>query len=272
MTCMETPVAPIGCPLAFSPPDGLTGSRPFFSAMTLVDHLPAFAGLGQPHGLVLDHLGDGEAVMGLDQIEVVQRHAGTLPRFRPGPAGALESGGVAARQRQDIVDLWRARKPIARGASRRFPHRRSRGGGPVRHQRAVGTPERPRHQRVLVRQCVAEIEAQILPHLGIGIFDAVAVVLGRDPGQFRAPVAVALEVVLGDPPEDAGEAAFDLGLLVAVARRQQDIGDGGDRKRLIFSAPTTSAMRPRPHSTKSSAAWIAADPVAQAFSTWTDGV
>ena len=92
MTCMETPVAPIGCPLAFSPPEGLTGSRPFFSAMPS-DHLPAFAGFGKAHGLVLDHLGDGEAVMGFDQIEVVKRHAGILARLGPGPAGAFKAVG-----------------------------------------------------------------------------------------------------------------------------------------------------------------------------------
>ncbi len=35
---------------------------------------------------------------------------------------------------------------------------------------------------------------------------------------------------------------------------------------VIFSAPSTSAMRPRPLSMKSSAVWRAAEPVAQAFS------
>ena len=31
IACIDTPVAPIGWPFAFSPPDGLTGSRPSFA-------------------------------------------------------------------------------------------------------------------------------------------------------------------------------------------------------------------------------------------------
>ena len=41
---------------------------------------------------------------------------------------------------------------------------------------------------------------------------------------------------------------------------------------VIFSAPTTSAIRPRPDSMKSIAPCIAADPVAQAFSYRVAGV
>ena len=41
---------------------------------------------------------------------------------------------------------------------------------------------------------------------------------------------------------------------------------------VIFSAPTTNAMRPRPASMKFIAAWIAAEPVAQAFSSRVAGV
>ncbi len=41
---------------------------------------------------------------------------------------------------------------------------------------------------------------------------------------------------------------------------------------VIFSAPTTRTRRARPASIMSSAQWIAADPVAQAFSTRSAGL
>ena len=31
MTCIDTPVAPIGWPFDFNPPEGFTGSRPSFA-------------------------------------------------------------------------------------------------------------------------------------------------------------------------------------------------------------------------------------------------
>src|ERR671921_842976 len=42
MTCIDTPVAPTGCPFALSPPDGLIGRRPSFSVMPSV----GFRGVG----------------------------------------------------------------------------------------------------------------------------------------------------------------------------------------------------------------------------------
>ena len=60
----------------------------------------------------------------------------------------------------------------------------------------------------LSRDGVAELEAEILAKLRIGILDAVPVVLGGDPRERLGAVAVALEIEAGDAPENAGEAAF----------------------------------------------------------------
>jgi hypothetical protein len=86
---METPVAPIGWPLLFRPPDGFTGSLPFFSVQPSL-MARALALGGQPHGLVFDQFGDGEAVVGLDERKIVKRHAGLIQRLTPDLSAALE--------------------------------------------------------------------------------------------------------------------------------------------------------------------------------------
>src|SRR4029077_3782143 len=82
ITCMLTPVAPTGWPLALSPPETLTGSlpsrstQPFVTARALdpalVDRPLPLAGVGEAHRLVLDQLGRGEAVVAFDEGEVEQ--------------------------------------------------------------------------------------------------------------------------------------------------------------------------------------------------------
>ena len=83
------------------------------------------------------------------------------------------------------------------------------GGGTVGHQRAVGALERAGDERVLVAGVAAELEAEILAQLRIGIVDAIGVVLRGDRGERVRLVAMALEVGLRDLAEDAGEAALD---------------------------------------------------------------
>ena len=60
-------MAPIGWPFAFRPPDGLTGSLPSFCGQAFRDRARALPFRHQTHRLVFDQLGDGEAVMGLDE-------------------------------------------------------------------------------------------------------------------------------------------------------------------------------------------------------------
>ena len=102
------------------------------------------------------------------------------------------------------------------------------GCGAVRDQRAVGAPQRRRHIGVLLGNDVAELEAEVPAHLGVGVRDAILVVLRGDAGKLLAAVAVALEIALGNPPEHAREAAFDVGLLLPVRGAQEDIAGLGD--------------------------------------------
>src|SRR3546814_14742048 len=71
----------------------------------LGDGSRALAALGEAHGLVLEQLGDGEAVVGLDEAEVVERRAGGLQRLVPGLLATLEERDVALAHGQEVVDL-----------------------------------------------------------------------------------------------------------------------------------------------------------------------
>jgi len=57
--CIDTPVAPIGCPFAFSPPDGLTGSLPSFCVMPSAIAARALPLRHKAHRFVFDQLCDG---------------------------------------------------------------------------------------------------------------------------------------------------------------------------------------------------------------------
>ena len=97
MTCMDTPVAPTGWPLDLSPPERLTGKLAVRCGHALQGDACALAVRGQAHRLVFQQLGDREAVMRLDEGQVVEREPGLIQRLRPGLRARLEPGGVAAR-------------------------------------------------------------------------------------------------------------------------------------------------------------------------------
>ena len=102
------------------------------------------------------------------------------------------------------------------------------GSGAIRNQRAVGAPQRRRHIGVLLGHDVAELESKIPAHLRVRVRNAILVVLRGDAGELLAAVAIALEIVLGNPPEHASEAAVDVGLLLAVRGAEQNIAGLGD--------------------------------------------
>ena len=117
---------------------------------------------------------------------------------------------------------WTAAEPVAQAFSTRVAGlKRSAGvgehdrGGAVRNQRAVGTLERSGDVGVLLALAPAKLEAEVLAHLGIGVVDAVLVVLGGNHSECVRLVAVALEIGLRDLAEDAGEA----GRRVAIFRQ-----------------------------------------------------
>src|ERR1700758_2944368 len=90
ITCCDTPVAPIGCPRDFRPPDGLTGSLPSRPRLAMGDRARAWPVRAQAHRLVFQQFGDREAVVRLDEVEVRQRDAGGVQALLPRERGALE--------------------------------------------------------------------------------------------------------------------------------------------------------------------------------------
>ncbi len=107
-------------------------------------------------------------------------------------------------------------------------HQRRR---PVGDQRTVRALQGAGDKGVLVAFGAAEIEAEILAHLGVGVFDAVLVVLGGDAGERVRLVAVFLEIALRDLAENAGKATRRIAVFRQVGRLQQVLADFRRRRR-----------------------------------------
>ncbi|KAF1852476.1 hypothetical protein Lal_00037208 [Lupinus albus] len=188
------------------------------------NHARTLAVRGQAHGFVFQQFGHGEAVVRFHQREIVEAQAGCAQRFLPGQLGRFEAGRVAARQRQEIIDvdrrteLHRARHGL--GHVGRADHQ---GGCTIGNERAVGALERTGHIRILVGDRAAEIETEILAHVGIGIDHAVLVILGRDHRQRIGLVTEAIEVALGDLAEDPGKATRNARFFLGVASLEQHL-------------------------------------------------
>ena len=215
--------------------------------LALARHAPALSGFSQAHRLIFDHFGNGEAIMRLDQIEIIEIDTGCSQRLGPDFARAFESNGIAPRQGQKIIDLLA--RPEADGAVQRlrsFTIGDHQGGGTIRHQRAIGAPQRPGNAGVFVRNGVAEFKAEILAHVGKRIAHAVGVVFGSNHRQFLRAVAVALEISIGNAPEYASKSGVDLCLLAPVACRQQDVADFGRRRRRHFFSTHHQSNSPAP--------------------------
>ena len=105
------------------------------------------------------------------------------------------------------------------------------GRGAVGDRRAIGALERTGDDRVLLAFAPAEFIAEILAHLGIGIADAILVVLRRDHRERVGLIAVFLKIQPGDASENTGEAAVDIGLLTHVGGLEQVPADLGARCR-----------------------------------------
>ena len=106
-----------------------------FAGDPIQNHARALAVRRQAHGFVLEHFGDREAVVGFDKIQVGEPGAGGLQALAPGKRGTLETGRIASRQRQKLIDLG-ARAPAHRGKLRPWQglHREHKGSGTIRNE------------------------------------------------------------------------------------------------------------------------------------------
>jgi hypothetical protein len=176
--------------------------------------------------------------VGLDQRKVAERDTGRGERPLPCLGAAFELQDVAPAHRQEILHMRsRAERnglaQTQRGLDVGQHHRRRS----VRHQGTIGALERPGDERVLLAGGAAEIVAQILAQLRVGVADAVLVIFRRYHRQRVGLVAPALEVEIRNPAENAGKAAFDVGLLAHVGRFQQVFSDlGSGRRRHLLDA------------------------------------
>ena len=157
IACIDTPVAPIGWPLAFSPPEGFTGSRPSFAVQPSSTARAPWPAGGQAHRLVFQQFGDGEAVMRFDEGQVLQFDVRCGQRALPGFGRALEAGDVALADRQEIVHLHGGAEAhrLAHGA-RGFLIGQHQRRGAVGDQRAIGALQRRRDVGVLLADTVRQ--------------------------------------------------------------------------------------------------------------------
>src|SRR6185437_7901730 len=180
----------------------------------------------QAHRFVLDQLGDGEAVMGFDKAEIGERNARLLQRALPGHRAALELQDVALAHRQEILRM-RGGADVDRLAHglRGLGIGQHQRGGAIGDERAVGALQGTGDVGILLALGSAEVEAEVLAHLRIGVGDAVLVILGRDHRQRIGLVAIFLEIALRDLAEHAGEAADGVAVFRQIGCLQKILAD-----------------------------------------------
>src|SRR5208282_3243447 len=110
----------------------------------------------QSHRLVMNKLGDGEAVVRFRQTEIAESHTGPLQSLRPCPPRTIESDGIAPRNWQDIVRMGcAAETDRARYIARRILRHEHDSCRAIRNQRAVAAPQGMRDIGVLFGDRVA---------------------------------------------------------------------------------------------------------------------
>ena len=131
--CIDTPVAPIGWPLALRPPDGLTGSRPSFcrSSPPRSTRAPCPCG-ARP----IASYSISSAMVKQSCVSTNERSLSAMPacgqRALPGLGAAFELEDVALRHRQEVLHVrGRAERDrlvelAARSRRRPAPRRRRR--------------------------------------------------------------------------------------------------------------------------------------------------
>src|SRR5262245_36755746 len=116
---------------------------------------------GQAHRFVLDQLGDGEAVMGLDERQIAELKPGLRERALPSLRAPFELENVALRHRQEILHVRGGTERNRLLELERSLHvRKNDGSGAIRNQRAVGALQRPGDEWILLAFGTAEVVTQ----------------------------------------------------------------------------------------------------------------
>ena len=151
-------------------------------------------------------------------------------RALPGGRGPRERERVALGSGQEVVGVAEAGEAHRVDTPAGGARREHEGRGAVGDGRAVGAAQRLGDDGVAVRDRPAEVLAEVLAQLGVGVEDAVAVVLRGDRAEGVADRAVTLLVVPGDVGEEPGEARRRRASGQLVVRAEQcgahDVGRG----------------------------------------------
>src|SRR5262249_49885532 len=153
--CMDTPVAPIGWPLALSPPDGLTGKEPSFSVRP-----SATARAPCPSGTrPIASYSISSAMVKQSWVSTKERLESAMPALASARAAGGRVQGRGPPARLDQVAFHRGKDaPPGRGRGegtrlaeleRRCDASQTDGGGAVGNEGAVRALGRPRHARIL---------------------------------------------------------------------------------------------------------------------------
>ena len=212
----------------------------------LEDGALALAGRGEAHGLVLDQLGDGEAVVRLDEgrgrARSSWRAASALLPGERGPSKATMSRLLIGRK---SLTCSAARKATAFFMpSAVSTSARTTAAAPSETRRAVGALERAGDERVLVGDVAAELVAETPSASGHRGWRRRSCGSWRRSGPARRTgrrsAGSRLWVILPKTPaKPALDVAFlgDVGRLIAAPR----VAVGASS--VIFSTPTTRTMR-----------------------------
>ena len=113
------------------------------------------------------------------------------------PDAAAHHARVKRLTAGDAVTLTDGRGGVATGAGGFFI-RQNQGGSTIGHHGAIGTTQRASNQRILFRNLIAELQAQVTTYMGVRVSQGIHVVLGGNLRQGMAVIAITIKVGLGD--------------------------------------------------------------------------
>ena len=157
-------------------------------------------------------------------------------RLAPGLRAALERDDVAPAHRQEVVDLRGGAEDHGLAhAERGLDVGQHQGRGAVGDQRAVGALQRAGDDRVLLGDGAAELVAEVLAHLGVGVATPFLWFLAAIARQRVGLVAVALEIASAAirPKTPAKPPSMPSSSHIGRCSRMSPIGRAGELGHLL---------------------------------------